>query len=162
MTRSPTQHRLIAIGLALGAVALAPAPVLAVIPGSTAAVNTDASKLAMKGYDAVAYFTDGQPTPGDARYAMIFQGARYQFASAEHLKAFEANPAAYTPQFGGFCAMGASFGEKVDADPTAWKVVDGKLYLNFSPKVGERWQKDIPGNIGRAEDYGPKIQNNVQ
>lgn len=149
-------------GLAAAAGLLAPVAAGAIVPGSTAAVNTDADHLAMHGYDAVAYFTAGAPTKGDARYAMTFHGARYQFASANNLAQFEANPAAYAPQFGGFCAMGASFGEKVEADPAAWQIVGGKLYLNNSPKVLARWREDVPGNIARADDQWPKIEHNPQ
>ena len=148
--------------LTISTLPLALSPAMAVVPGSTATVNTDAQSLAMKGYDAVAYFTDGQPTPGNAQFSSTFNGARYQFASEANLKQFEANPAAYAPQFGGFCAMGTSFGEKVDADPTAWQIVDGKLYLNYNAKVAKRWQEDVPGNIGRAEEKWPVIKNNAQ
>ena len=82
--------------------------------------------------------------------------------SADNLKRFEANPAAYAPQFGGFCAMGASFGEKVEVDPAAWQIVGGKLYLNNSPKVLARWREDVPGNIARADQQWPKIEHNPQ
>jgi YHS domain-containing protein len=151
-----------AIGLALSASALTPSPSLAVVPGSTSAVNTDAQNLALHGYDAVAYFTDGAPTKGDPKFAATFEGARYQFANEANLKTFQANPAGYTPQFGGFCSMGAVFGEKVDGDPTAWKVVDGKLYLNFNKTVAKRWQEDIPGNIEKAQAKWPQIKDNAQ
>ena len=151
-----------ALALMISTLPLAVSPAIAVVPGSTAPVNTDASQLALEGYDAVAYFTDGQPTRGDAKYTATFNGARYQFASQDNLTAFEADPAAYTPQFGGFCAMGTSFGEKVNGDPTAWKIVDGKLYLNYNAKVAKRWEEDISGNIGRAEEYWPKVKNNPQ
>lgn len=148
--------------LTISALPIAMSPAMAVVPGSTAAVNTDTQNLAMHGYDAVAYFTDGQPTPGSTKFSASFGGARYQFASEANLKQFQVNPAAYAPQFGGFCAMGTSFGEKVDADPTAWQIVDGKLYLNYNAKVAKRWQEDVPGNIGRAEEKWPAIKNNAQ
>ena len=150
------------VALALAAASFAPSAAMAVVPGSTAAVNTDAQNVAMHGYDAVAYFTDGVPTKGDAKFAATVDGARYLFANEANLKKFQANPAAYTPQFGGFCSLGASYGEKVDADPNAWKIVDGKLYLNYNPKVAERWSGDIPGNIQRAETAWPKIKDNAQ
>jgi YHS domain-containing protein len=153
---------LTAASLAAAAALLTPVSARAIVPGSTAAVNTDADHLAMHGYDAVAYFTAGAPTKGDSRYSTTFGGARYQFASADNLKRFEANPAAYAPQFGGFCAMGASFGEKVEVDPAAWQIVGGKLYLNNSPKVLARWREDVPGNIARADQQWPKIEHNPQ
>lgn len=153
---------LAASGLALAANLLAPVAAGAIVPGSTAAVNTDADHLAMHGYDAVAYFTNGQPTVGDPRYSTTFAGARYLFASESNLKTFVAAPAAYAPQFGGFCALGASYGEKVDADPAAWQIVGGKLYLNNSPRVLKRWQEDVAGNIQRATERWPEIAHNPQ
>ena len=151
-----------AMALAASTTALVATPAMAAVPGSTAAVNTDAAQVALHGYDTVAYFTDGAPTKGDARFTAEFGGAKYLFASAANQAKFEANPAAYAPQFGGFCAMGTSFGYKVDADPTAWKIVNDKLYLNYNASVAARWSKDIPGNIGRADENWPKIQSDPQ
>ena len=148
--------------LALSAASLMASPTLAAVPGSTSEVNTDANGIAMRGYDPVAYFTDGAPTKGDARFAASYEGARYLFATEANLMKFQADPAAYAPQFGGFCAMGASFGEKVDTDPQAWKIVDGKLYLNNSKPVQDRWLTDIPGNIQRANDQWPIIKDHAQ
>ena len=125
-------------------------------------VTADSVPLAINGYDPVAYFTDGVPTKGDARFAASYEGARYLFASEANLMKFQADPAAYTPQFGGFCAMGASFGEKVDVDPQAWKIVGGKLYLNNSKPTQARWLTDIPGNIQRANDQWPVIKDHAQ
>ncbi len=162
MARSYFRIATAAFSLTISGIAVPLSPAMAVIPGSTAAVNTDANNLAMQGYDAVAYFTDGQPTRGDPRFATTFNGANYHFASQANLTAFQADPAAYAPQFGGFCAMGTSYGKKFNADPTVWKVVDGKLYLNYSAAVGKRWEDDVPGNIGRADDYWPAIKNDAQ
>ncbi|MES3151709.1 YHS domain-containing (seleno)protein [Sphingomonas faeni] len=115
------------------------------------AVNADADELALHGYDAVAYFADGVPTRGDARFAATYDGARYQFSTDAHRQAFTADPARYAPQFGGFCALGTAYGEKVDTDPETGKVVDGKLYLNNSKKVAERWETDRSDYIAKAD-----------
>ena len=131
----------------------------AVVPQSTSAVDTNEAGLAMRGYDAVAYFTDGVPVKGKPDFKVEHEGATYYFASADHLQKFKADPAAYLPQYGGFCAMGAAIGRKVEGDPTVWKVVDQKLYLNFNPDVAVRWGKDIPGNVAKADGNWPDIRN---
>ena len=41
-------------------------------------------------------------------------------------------------------------GFKPDIDPTDFKIIDDKLYLNLSPAVQTRWQEDIPGHITQA------------
>ena len=148
---------LAAAALSFGALGASPA--LAVIDQSTAAIDTDEAGVAMQGYDPVAYFTNGAPTKGDARFKLEHDGATYLFANARNLKKFKANPNAYLPQYGGFCAMGASLGRKFEGDPKVWKIVDGKLYLNFNPDVGKRWSQDVPGNITRANQNWPTIKN---
>lgn len=140
------------------------APVLttqahAIIPTSTSAVNTDAANLALRGYDPVAYFTSGAPTMGAARYTAKYNGATYHFASAENLKKFKASPAAFAPQYGGFCAMGVALEKKLDGDPMVWKIVDNKLYLNVNQDVSVAWNRDIPGNLAKAEANWPQIMN---
>jgi YHS domain-containing protein len=129
------------------------------MPGSTSPINVDADGLALGGYDAVAYFETGRPTHGVAAIAASYGGARYLFASEAHRKTFLADPQKYVPAFGGFCAVGTSFGEKVDVDPETGKVVKGKLYLNNSPKVAATFDKDQPGTISRAEHNWPTVKD---
>lgn len=148
-----------AAALAFSTFGVLASPAAAVVESSASAVNTDEQGLALHGYDPVSYFTTGKATPGNPKFSAVHNGARYIFASAANLKAFKARPAAYLPQYGGFCAMGTSFGKKVDGDPMVWKIVDHKLYLNFNRDVGARWQGDIPGNISRAEGEWPKIKD---
>jgi YHS domain-containing protein len=149
---------------ALAAVALASSsfistPALAIVPDSHSAVDTDDKGIALQGFDAVAYFTDGQPKKGDPQFQTKLHGVTYYFASAEHLKNFKANPNAYLPQFGGFCAMGTAMNRKFEGDPNVWKIVDSKLFLNVNPDVGRRWSQDIPGNVARADDNWPQIKD---
>lgn len=151
--------RAVAAALALSSTSAFVWPAAAVVEHSASAINTDEGGLALHGYDPVAYFKTGKATPGNPKFTAMHAGARYIFANAANLKAFKAKPAAYLPQYGGFCAMGTSFGKKVDGDPTVWKIVDGKLYLNFNKDVGARWKGDIPGNISRAEGEWPKIKD---
>jgi YHS domain-containing protein len=133
-------------------------PALAVVPGSTSAVDTDDKGIALQGYDVMSYF-DGAPTKGNPKFHLKHDGAIYYFVSAEHLKKFKASPVTYLPQFGGFCAMGTAHGHKFEGDPNVWRIVDNKLYLNNNPDVGKRWSQDIPGNIAHADDNWPQIKD---
>ncbi|PSN17443.1 YHS domain-containing protein [filamentous cyanobacterium CCP5] len=117
------------------------------------------SGLAIAGADPVAYFTQGAYVPGEASYTYEWGGATWQFASAEHRDLFAANPAQYAPQYGGFCAWAVSQGYTAKIDPTAWKIVDGKLYLNYDQKIQQRWSQDIPGNIVKADQNWPAVLN---
>jgi YHS domain-containing protein len=121
-------------------------------------VNVDAQGLAIHGYDPVAYFTDGKAVAGDAALTAAHDGATYRFASAAHRDAFIADPGRYLPQYGGYCAYGTSISKKFDGDPNAWKVVDGKLYLNFNPDVQRKWLEDVPGFIAKADTAWPGIR----
>ncbi len=121
-------------------------------------VNTTLFGVAIKGYDPVAFFTDGKPLKGDAKFAHEWNGATWHFASAAHRDAFKASPEKYAPQFGGYCAWAVSQNSTASVDPeNAWKLVDGKLYLNYSRDVQKKWETDIPGNIAKAEQNWPKL-----
>ncbi|HEC14647.1 MAG TPA: hypothetical protein ENI72_02710 [Rhodospirillales bacterium] len=102
--------------------------------------KTDApAPLALRGYDAVNYFTDGKPRLGTLRYAALNKGAIYWFVSEKHKKMFEADPDRFLPQFGGFCAYGVTQSTKFDGDPLLWNVYKGKLYLNVTPALQAKW-----------------------
>ncbi len=120
--------------------------------------QADAS-LAIRGYDPVAYFTENQPVEGTSSYSYEWNGAVWQFASAENREAFARNPEAFAPQYGGYCAKAMSEGNLASVDPTAWRVVDGKLYLNYSTEVQQQWIQDIPGSIAVANENWPDILN---
>jgi YHS domain-containing protein len=150
----------LAVALTLGAGALFTAgSSYAYDETSTAAINVNAQHVILNGYDAVAYFTKGLPTQGSKNFAVEHDGATYYFASAENMKAFQANPAKFAPQFGGYCAMGAALGKKLDVDSTQFKVVDGKLYLNVNADVFKKWSEDVPGNIVKADANWPAIKD---
>lgn len=125
---------------------------------SVSELNTDAKGLALRGYDPVAYFEAGAPTAGRAEFEASHRGATYRFASAANLAQFKADPSRYVPQYGGFCAMGVALEKKLDGDPHAWKIVDGKLYLNLNGDVQKRWLEDVPGNLARASEVWPEIK----
>ena len=111
-------------------------------------VNDDG---AIRGYDAVAYHTEMKPVKGSPAYTYQFNGATWRFASEENLQRFQDNPERYAPQYGGYCAYAMSKGYVVSSDPDAWKIVDGKLYLNYSLGVRKTWLKDVPGYIAKAD-----------
>jgi len=122
------------------------------------AVNVSgADKLALHGYDAVGYFTDGKAEQGSSAFSQEYGGAVYLFASAAHRDAFAADPAKYAPQYGGYCAYAVAKGSTADIDPDAWTVKDGKLYLNYSKSVRSIWRQDADGNIAKADANWPKI-----
>jgi hypothetical protein len=120
---------------------------------SVPAVATDAP-LAIQGYDPVAYFTDGRPTPGLPEYEYQWDEHRYRFASAEHRDLFKADPVRYAPQFGNYCAMALALGKIVVANPQHWLVTDNKLYVFGSPapKGPELFRKDLTANISKANE----------
>lgn len=120
-------------------------------------VNTTLFGVAIKGYDPVAYFTDSAPTEGKSEFTFEWQGAKWHFANAAHLAAFQATPEKYAPQFGGYCAWAVSKGYTANIDPTAWKLIGGKLYLNYSRDVQAKWEADTAGNIAKAEANWPKL-----
>lgn len=134
--------------LALAPLALAAGPEL----------NLDSAGVAMRGYDPVTYFSTGRPMSGLPAYTATHDGARYNFASAANRDAFVADPAKFLPQYGGYCAYATALGKKADADPTVWRIKDGKLYLNYNRSVGATWERDMDGFISKADAAWPEIK----
>ena len=120
-------------------------------------INKDRSGTALKGYDAVAYFTKGQALKGQAQFAHQWMSSRWLFASQENRDAFAADPAKYAPQFGGYCSWAVSQGYTAPIDPEAWKIVNGKLYLNYDKDIQRKWEKDMTRLIGEAERNWPHL-----
>ncbi|MEM6580589.1 MAG: YHS domain-containing (seleno)protein [Pseudomonadota bacterium] len=110
----------------------------------------DPSGVAIRGADTVAYFTQMQYVPGSDEFTTQWNGATWKFSSKDHLDLFIADPEKYAPQYGGYCAFGVAQDYLVKIEPEAWSIVDGKLYLNYSVKVQEEWEEDIPGFIAQA------------
>lgn len=115
------------------------------------------SSLAVDGTDPVAYFTEGRPVAGSARFESRYEGATWRFVSAANKAAFDADPVRYAPQYGGYCAWAVSQGYTAKGDPANWRIVDGRLYLNYNAEVQRTWEKDIPGNIRKADGNWPKV-----
>lgn len=115
------------------------------------------SRVAVGGYDPVAYFTDGRPVRGTAQHSVMHQGYEYRFASAEHLAAFRADPSRYLPQYGGYCAWAVANGYTAPGNPQNWRIVDGRLYLNYNDEIQQRWERDIPGFIRAGNANWPGV-----
>jgi YHS domain-containing protein len=113
--------------------------------------------VAIQGYDPVAFFTDHRPVKGDARFQSQYHGANYYFASAEHRAAFDKEPAKYEPQFGGFCAYGASRGKTVPVKIETWEIVNGRLLLQYDLDVKSKFDNDPQGTLKKADENWPGL-----
>jgi hypothetical protein len=144
----------------VGSVALVIALALAGSAPATAfdPVNTDSNNVAIEGYDTVAYFTEGEPVRGDPAYEHEWQGARWQFSSAGHRDLFAGAPDRYAPRYGGFCSGAMADGRKFRADPEAWKIIDGKLYLNFTASGIETFAEGADEAIPKADANWDRLE----
>ncbi len=138
---------LLALTPMVGAVPAAAAPVWTGVLGTSAAVG---------GYDSVSYFS-GTPVEGSDKFTAEYKGATFKFATAKNLATFKANPARYAPQYGGHCAWAAANNYRFAGDPKVWKIVDGKLYLNYNKDVQVKWERDIPGLIRKGDINWPTL-----
>jgi len=127
--------------------------------------NVDSAKVAIHGYDTVAYFTDGEPTKGKMEFEQLWEDARWQFSSTTNLELFKANPERYAPQFGGYCAGGLAVGEYANGDPELWAIVDDKLYFIAKEEYMTEWSKAAEGHIHFAEynwtNYRDQLRDNM-
>ena len=112
---------------------------------------------AIRGYDPVAYFTEGKPVKGSGDFTLEYKGATWKFSSAQNRQAFADAPERFAPQYGGYCAYAVSQGYTASIDPEAWSIVDDRLYLNYNKDVRTKWSQDIPGNIKRANANWPGV-----
>lgn len=113
--------------------------------------------IAIAGYDPVAYFTDNRPVPGRPDHALRWRGAMWYFANAGNMEAFEMNPSAFAPQYGGYCAYALSKGAIASSVPEAFTIHDGALYLNNSIGVRTIWKTDMEANIRKANANWPTV-----
>ncbi len=118
---------------------------------SKAAGNLSQVTIAIKGYDTVAYFNSGKAIKGKEEYTFQWRSKIWYFSNKENKDLFATNPEKYAPQYDGYCAWAMTEARKAETDPEVWKIVNGKLYLNCSKEAYEKWSKDIPGNIKKAD-----------
>jgi YHS domain-containing protein len=121
-------------------------------------INRDATGFVIRGYDPVAYFTEGRPVPGRSDLSADYKGGKYLFATEVNRDMFKVNPEKYVPQYGGYCAYGVAVGKKFDIDPSSWRIVDGKLYFNLNPVILQKWTADVKGYIRKSEENWPQIR----
>ncbi|MFL4470955.1 YHS domain-containing (seleno)protein [Tateyamaria armeniaca] len=148
----PTRRRFLTLTAA--------APVAALIATQARASTSpvySSDGIAVDGSDVVAYFSDAIPVKGAPEFSHDWNGVTWHFANAANRDAFAADPAAYAPQYGGYCAWAVSEGYTASTIPEAWKIVDGKLYLNFSRRIQRRWERDIPARIKAADANWPAV-----
>ena len=120
-------------------------------------LNLDRSGVAIQGYDPVAFFTDHKPVKGNPQFQSEYGGAKYYFASVDHKKAFDSEPARYEPQFGGYCAYGASQGHAAPVKIEAWQIVDGRLLMQYDLGVKDDFNKDQQANLKKADRNWPGL-----
>ncbi|MFK7744472.1 MAG: YHS domain-containing (seleno)protein [Roseobacter sp.] len=135
-------------------------PLVALLPlaaqAATAPIYSE-NGIAIDGTDPLSYFQDGAPAKGSKKYVHKWMGTAWRFQNEENRDTFAANPEAYAPQYGGYCAYAVSEGYTASTVPHAWKIVDGKLYLNYSRRIQRKWEKDIPGRIAAADAKWPGL-----
>jgi len=120
--------------------------------------NFDKGGYVLHGYDPVAYHTENRAVEGRDAYVAVHEGARYRFSSAENMTAFKADPAKYEPAYGGWCSYGVRVGKKFDIDPTAFKVIDSRLYVQLDQGTQKIWLKDEGKNIAIADRLWPSLK----
>ncbi len=114
--------------------------------------------LALRGFDAVAYFTERRPVKGSKDFTYEWAGASWRFASQANRDLFIADPHKYAPQYGGYCAWGISQGKFFDGDPEVWKLMNDKLYVNYNKDIETTWEQDIPGFVASADRNWPAME----
>jgi YHS domain-containing protein len=117
------------------------------------------SIVGVQGYDLVSYRTNAKPLRGNGNHIVEHHGITYLFINKENQQKFANDPHKYLPAYGGYCAYGVAVGKKFVGDPDVWKIVGGKLYLNLDNKIQGIWNKDISGNLVKAETHWVKIKD---
>ncbi|MBL4767746.1 MAG: YHS domain protein [Rhodobacteraceae bacterium] len=113
--------------------------------------------VAINGYDPVSYFTNSKPVQGNHNQAVMWKGAIWQFSSGSNRIAFESDPWAFAPRYGGYCAYSMSIGKTSTTDPNAWRIHNNKLFLIHDLATRLFWLRDIDGNIDRANHNWPAV-----
>ncbi len=110
-------------------------------------------RLMLRGNDAVAYFTEGKPVPGDPALRSIYDGDTYRFASARNKQMFDADPAKFAPAYAGFCASGAPYALKANIGARVHTIYKGRLYLFGSERSRANWLIDAEDNVRLGDAY---------
>ena len=145
------------VTLAIAALTIFGIAGITVAGSKTSPFNVDKKGVVLHGYDAVSYFDDPAPVKGSDAISYNYMGATWKFSTAENRKKFAQSRMKYMPQYGGYCAKAVSENKLVDVDPLAYKIVDGKLYLNYDMSVQKIWEKDMDERIAKANQNWPVL-----
>ena len=121
-------------------------------------MSTAGDRVALQGYDPVAYFTDGRPEKGSAEFSAAFDGTTYWFKNAEHKALFTADPDHYAPRFNGYCTIMVSRGIKYEANPEMWAIADGKLWVFGGPRAMSSFREQTADVIAKAAENWPDVR----
>lgn len=111
----------------------------------------------IRGYDTTAYFSAGRPMAGARAHTVAWKGGTFRFATAIDAQKFRANPAAFQPQFGGYCTGGLSQNHVVHANPKFWRIHNGRLYMFATSAGARRFANDPENVISAARAYAKKV-----
>jgi YHS domain-containing protein len=117
--------------------------------------NIDKGGVILQGFDAVSYFTENKPQQGNSKYEARYNGATYWFSSEDHASMFKDHPEMFAPQYGAFCGYAMSLNKLRPIDPTIFQIVDGKLILQHTQDAYKQFNKDVPGNVAKANANWP-------
>ena len=118
--------------------------------------------IAIRGFDAVSYFTDGEAVKGRTEISSRYGYQNWHFATADHKRMFEADPTRYLPQYGGLSAGEMAAGRQQPANPANWVILDGKLYMvSGGTKDLEDWQRNAEANIKAADAYWAELLTKI-
>lgn len=121
-------------------------------------LNLDEEGIALRGYDPVAYFTEGEPVKGQKNYSFVWNDATWYFATAENRDLFSQEPEKYEPANGGYCTFGIVLRKKFDGDPQVWSVIKSRLYVFLNEDVQQKFLQDSTGNLQKVSANWPTIQ----
>jgi hypothetical protein len=113
--------------------------------------------LAIRGYDPVAFYTDGKPIPGSPDVELHYAGVIWRFRNTGNREAFAARPDVYVPQFGGYDPIGVSRGVAVAGNPSLWLISGGRLFLFYDRRRLEMFTDDPARFIDEAERKWPDV-----
>jgi YHS domain-containing protein len=150
---------LVSAATLVGAISAAPSAFAIDEYNVTKGTTLSGEGVALRGKDTVALALGLEVTEGHAKFTHVHDGVAYYFASEETKDVFAANPAAYMPQYGGYCAFGVAIGKKLDANPRFADIVDGKLYVFLNAVAFAKYQEDKAGTLAKAEKKWPKMQH---
>jgi YHS domain-containing protein len=111
------------------------------------------SKLMLRGHDPVSYFTAPKPVLGSAEFKAGHQGVTYRFINAANRDLFLQNPDKYAPQYGGFCANGATYAMKWGGEADVFEIYNDRLFIFGGQRSLDYWSMDKVKNVQYADGY---------